>query len=177
MDGPLGSQMRPVTSGRDMPEKIKEMEPPTGLMRLALRTPILLYRIGLGWLLGHRFLLLTHTGRKSGLPRQTVLEVVRYERETGNYYVAVGFGRQSDWYKNILADPNVTVRSAGKQTRAVAAPLSPDEAGDELVRYSHDHSAAFRELARFMGFRLDGTDADTHALGHYLVMFVLKPAA
>lgn len=158
-----------------MPEIIKEMEPPVGLMRLVLRAPILLYRVGLGWLLGHRFLQLTHTGRKSGLPRQTVLEVVRYERDTGNYYVAVGFGRHSDWYKNILADPNVTVRSAGKQTRAVAVPLSPDEAGDELVRYSHDHSAAFRELARFMGYRLDGSDADTHALGQYLRMFVLKP--
>jgi hypothetical protein len=40
--------------------------------------PVSLYRLHLGWLLGHRFLLLTHTGRRSGLRRQTVLEVMEY---------------------------------------------------------------------------------------------------
>jgi hypothetical protein len=50
---------------------------PTGWVRALLRLPILLYRLHLGWLLGHRFLLLTHVGRKSGLQRRTVLEVVR----------------------------------------------------------------------------------------------------
>ena len=38
--------------------------------------PIYLYRLDLGRLLGHRFLLLVHRGRKSGLLRETVLEVI-----------------------------------------------------------------------------------------------------
>ena len=160
-----------------MPEKVREVKPPSGLTRLAFRTPILLYKVHMGRLLGHRFLLLTHTGRKSGLPRQTVLEVVRYDRQTGNHYIAVGFGKHSDWYKNILADPNVIVRSAGKQVQAVAEQLTADQAGDELVRYAHEHPTTFRELATFMGYRVDGSDADIHALGEYVHMFVLKPAA
>ena len=49
---------------------------PRGLACLAFRLPIGLYRLRLGWLLGDR-LLLTHIGRKSGLPRQAVIEVVR----------------------------------------------------------------------------------------------------
>ncbi len=158
-----------------MPEKIKEVKPPSGLARLAFRMPILLYRIGLGGLLGHRFLLLTHTGRKSGLARQTVLEVVRYDPQTENYVIAVGFGKHSDWYKNILANPDVTVQSAGKRVQAVAEQLGPDEAGDELVRYAREHPTTFRELVTFMGYRVDGTEADIHALGEYLRMFVLKP--
>jgi len=52
-----------------MPEKIAKTKLPRGLVRLAFRAPIWLYRAHLGWLLGYRFVLLTHTGRKSVLPR------------------------------------------------------------------------------------------------------------
>jgi len=172
----MAAQVSILGKGQTMPEKIKEVSPPSGLARLAFRMPILLYRIGLGWVLGHRFLLLTHTGRKSGLPRQTVLEVVRFDRASGNYYIAAGFGQHSDWYQNILANSRVTVRSAGDQIQAEAKPLTPDEAGDELVQYAHEHPATFRELVTFMGYRVDGTDKDIHALGEYLRMFVLQPA-
>jgi hypothetical protein len=37
--------------------------------RLAMRAPIGLYRVGLGGLLGTRFLLLEHVGRSSGPAR------------------------------------------------------------------------------------------------------------
>lgn len=57
-----------------MPTKIKEVRPPHGLMRLMMSSPIWLFRMHLGWLLGDRFMLLTHTGRKSGQPRQTILK-------------------------------------------------------------------------------------------------------
>lgn len=160
-----------------MPEIIKEPKQPTGLARLAFRAPIWLYRLGLGWLLGNRFLELTHIGRKSGQTKHTVLEVVRFDRETGIYFVAVGFGKHSDWYQNILANPHVEVHSGGRHVKAIADPLSPQEAGEELVKYSHNHSLAFRELVQFMGFKVDGTDADTYALGQYIPMFALKPAA
>jgi hypothetical protein len=43
--------------------------------RFMMRAPIALYRVGLGGLLGKRFLLLEHTGRKSGLTRRTALEI------------------------------------------------------------------------------------------------------
>jgi hypothetical protein len=42
----------------------------TGALRLAFRLPIYLYRLGLGNLLGHRFMLLTH-----GLLRRLLLPV------------------------------------------------------------------------------------------------------
>jgi hypothetical protein len=42
------------------------------------RAPVYLYRWHMGWLFGHRCLLLAHTGRRSGLRRQNVLEVVEY---------------------------------------------------------------------------------------------------
>lgn len=55
---------------------------PTGFVLRLYRLPILLYRVNLGWLLGHRGLLLTHRGRKTGLLRQTVLGVIVYDPAT-----------------------------------------------------------------------------------------------
>jgi hypothetical protein len=75
-----------------MPEKISEPKLPRGLSRLACRLPIWLYRAGLGWVMGYRFRYLTHIGRKSGQPRHTVLEVVRYDKATSTCIVASGWG-------------------------------------------------------------------------------------
>jgi hypothetical protein len=65
---------------------------PTGALRLAFRLPVYLYRLGLGRLLGHRFLLLTHRGRRSGRVYQTALEVVRYEPSSREVVAASGWG-------------------------------------------------------------------------------------
>ena len=49
-----------------------------GLVRVRwlVRAPIWLYRARLGFLFGERLLMLEHTGRKSGLLRLAVLEIV-----------------------------------------------------------------------------------------------------
>jgi hypothetical protein len=67
---------------------------PRGLARLAFRLPIWLYHLRLGWLLGDRVLLLTHIGRKSGLPRQAVIEVVRHDPASDTYIIASGLARR-----------------------------------------------------------------------------------
>ena len=87
--------------------------PPRGLLRLAARTPIWLYRLRLGWLLGGRFLMLTHIGRKTGRPRQVVLEVVRHDRDSNSFIVASGWGEQSNWFQNVQKTPQVWCKAAG----------------------------------------------------------------
>ncbi len=157
-----------------MPEKISELKLPHGLSRLAFRLPIWLYRSHLGWLLGTRVVLLTHIGRKSGLSRQTVLEVVRYEKDTGACIVASGWGSKSDWVQNVTADPNISFQIRNKRSEGIAQRLSPEAAAEELLNYSHRHPSALRGLAAFMGYRLDGTDQDIRALGSMIPMFQLK---
>jgi deazaflavin-dependent oxidoreductase (nitroreductase family) len=158
-----------------MPEKIRDVRPPRGLSRLGFRLPIWFYRLGLGGLLGTRFLLLTHTGRKSGLPRRTVLEVVRHDRESGTIVVAAGFGPGSDWYSNLRKDPRVAVECGGRKQDMAAVFLTPAQAGEELLDYSRRHPLAMRELAGFMGYRLDGSEADARALGQLLSMVAFRP--
>lgn len=66
-------------------------------------------------------LLLTTTGRRSGLPRVTPLQ---YEQADGDYYVASARGRDADWFRNIMANPNVRVRVRDLEFDAVAEPVT-----------------------------------------------------
>ncbi|MBN1312883.1 MAG: nitroreductase family deazaflavin-dependent oxidoreductase [Anaerolineae bacterium] len=158
-----------------MLEKIKDVHPPRGLARLAWRTPVRLYRLGLGGLLGEHFLLLTHTGRKSGQPRQNVLEVVRHDQETGAYIVASGFGEKADWYKNIIAQPLVTIQVGLKVMPVCAERLSTSEAIREMLDYNRRYPNALRALAGIMGYRTDGSEADVRALGEIIPILAFKP--
>ncbi|MFH1523614.1 MAG: nitroreductase family deazaflavin-dependent oxidoreductase [Chloroflexota bacterium] len=158
-----------------MPKKVREVHPPRGIGRLAFRLPLWLYRLGLGGLLGKRFVCLTHTGRKSGKPRQTVLEVVRYDSATGTCIVAAGFSERSDWVRNVTHNPHI-VFTVGKNRRAgLAERLDPETAGNELSKYSHRYPLAWKELVRFMGYQLNGNEQDIHALGGMIPMFAFKP--
>jgi deazaflavin-dependent oxidoreductase (nitroreductase family) len=67
----------------------------------------ILYAIGFGPLIGRIILLLTTTGRKSGLKRVTPLQ---YEEIDGKYYLGAARGLKADWVRNIQANPNVEVR-------------------------------------------------------------------
>jgi len=66
-----------------------------------------LYAIGLGPIVGKIILLLTTTGRKTGLKRVTPLQ---YEEIDGKYYLGAARGLKADWVRNIQANPQVEVR-------------------------------------------------------------------
>lgn len=55
-----------------LPERLPY--PSHSALRSLFRLPILLYRLGLEPLVGWGFMILTTTGRKSGLPRRTAIE-------------------------------------------------------------------------------------------------------
>jgi deazaflavin-dependent oxidoreductase (nitroreductase family) len=159
-----------------MVEKIKDVQPPRGLARLGWRAPILFYRLGLGGLLGERFLLLNHTGRKSGLPRQAVLEVVQHDEETGVYIVASGFSEKSDWYQNVMAQPEITIQVGSKHMAARAERLALPQAIEVMLDYNHRHPSALRTLAGILGYRTDGSEEDVRFLAGVIPIVALKTA-
>ena len=130
-----------------------------GVPRWIWRAPIWLYRSGLGWLLGHRFLLLVHTGRKTGMSHQTVLEVVRYEAVSRRCVVVSGFGERASWYRNLRVRPRARICLAGRWLDVVARPLSAQDTAAELRAYAHDHPLAARVMARLLGLRLDSLES------------------
>ncbi|TCC26887.1 nitroreductase family deazaflavin-dependent oxidoreductase [Kribbella speibonae] len=114
--------------------------------RRLMRTPIVLYRARLGLLFGRRMLMLEHIGRKSGTRRYVVLEVID-RPDSGSYVVVSGFGTRAQWYRNVVADPDVRIwiRSHGP-ARATAEMLPPDRAATSLGRYVSRHPKAWKTM-------------------------------
>ena len=154
------------------PDTNTQIQPPRGLKRLLWRAPIRLYRLGLGGLLGSRFLLLNHTGRISGLPRQAVLEIDDYDPTTQTYLVAAGFGRHSDWYQNILKTPEASIQVGRKRMTAVAQPLSAEESGEAMVQYAMKNPRAARNLIRLLGYELRGEEEEYRTIARAHIPFV-----
>lgn len=148
---------------------------PTGVLRLAFRLPIYLYRLGLGRLLGQRFLLLTHRGRRSGRVHQTTLEVVRYDPARREAIVASGWGEESDWYRNLKASPALEVRVGGERYPPKQRFLTPEEVHAEIVDYERRYPWATRIITPLLGFRLDGSEAARRAFADSLRMVAFRP--
>jgi deazaflavin-dependent oxidoreductase (nitroreductase family) len=92
--------------------------------RLMLRAPLGLWRLGLGPVAGRVWMVVTTTGRSSGLPRHTVV----YPHVIGDRtYLWCDYGGRSQWYRNLVADPVATVQSH-RGTRVVRAVPLADEA-------------------------------------------------
>ncbi|MBN1248252.1 MAG: nitroreductase family deazaflavin-dependent oxidoreductase [Anaerolineae bacterium] len=148
---------------------------PRGCARLLLRAPIALYRTGLGFVLGGRFVMLEHTGRQSGKSRYTVLEVVRHDREADTYVVASGWGERSDWFRNIQKTPEVRISTGLRRRlpgRALRLPRA--EAERELCDYARRHPRASATLSRFM---IGEDGGDCRAVARAVPVVALKVAS
>ncbi|MFJ4500615.1 nitroreductase family deazaflavin-dependent oxidoreductase [Streptomyces sp. NPDC088864] len=141
--------------------------PPTGWRRAAFRLPIHMFRMGLGPLFRGRLLLLVHTGRVSGLPRRTAIEVVEAGTHEGRpcWTVASGFGPRADWFRNLQRTPHATVQVGRKFHAVTAQVLTADEGGELMARYGPRHPRVARRLCAYMGFEVDGGAADYRRVG------------
>lgn len=101
--------------------------PEQGWHKALFKWPVNLWRLGLAPVIGHHMMLITHTGRKSGLPRRTMTECYRLD---GRKYAPCAFGPKAQWYKNIAADPRVTIQTADGAESALAVRVTGD---DEIV--------------------------------------------
>jgi deazaflavin-dependent oxidoreductase (nitroreductase family) len=153
---------------------------PGPILRWVLRFPRALYRWRLGWLLGRRFLLLEHVGRTTGSRYQTVLEVIAYHRSTGAAVVMSGWGRTSDWYRNIEVAGHATVTLGRKTMKADARVLDDEDAVRALANYERRNRwirpVVRRVLSQLAGFRYDGTDDGRLALVRQLPVVKFTPA-
>lgn len=137
--------------------------------------PIWLYRLRLGWFLGNRFVMLTHIGRKSGLPRRTVVEVVRFDPDADTVIIASGWGEKADWFLNLQKNPQVDVQIGRRRFKAVSQRLPVEEATRELCNYADRHPIAFKELTRLMTGSHGSSLADCNALAEIVPVLALHP--
>jgi len=100
---------------------MKFQELPRSYLRRIQKGPQLLYKLGLGSLVGRLVLILFTTGRISGRIHATPLQ---YEEIEGTIYVAAALGQKADWYRNILAHPRVRVQVGSREYYGRGEPIT-----------------------------------------------------
>jgi deazaflavin-dependent oxidoreductase (nitroreductase family) len=118
-------------------------------------------------------LLLTTTGRVSGKPRVTPLQ---FEEVDGVFYVGSARGARADWFRNIVADPNVTVQLQDRSFQAVAESVTdPMRIADFLGLRLERHPRMIGRLMRLEGLPSNHTRADLEAFAVDKAMVVIRP--
>ena len=133
------------------------------------RAPMLLWRAGFGPLMGIVFSIVSIRGRKTGNVHHNLVT----HRSAGGRTFLLGFyGRGSHWYRNLQADPRITLQTA-LSTRSVRADALADEA---------EYADAYRLLRRSLIFRywlwshgIANDEADFVAKRDRTVLIELRP--
>ncbi len=109
-----------------------------------LRVPAHLYDWQLGWIVGHRFLRLTHVGHRSGRHYQTMLEVIGRNPTSREGIGIAGLGRSANWYRNLLANDAIEVAIGRKRFTPVHRQVSESDAASVLADYERTNASSSR---------------------------------
>ena len=143
------------------------------LWRLMRIPPRVAYAIGLGPLIGRHVLLLTTTGRKSGLRRVTPLQ---YEEIDGVFYIGSARGDKSDWYRNILADPKVEVRVKSHRFVGLAEAIADVERIADFLEIRFERNPRMMgNLFRFVGLPREPNRTQMEQYASKRTMVVIRP--
>ncbi len=157
----------------------KSRKPGPTLAKL-LRAPARLYDWHVGWILGRRFLRLTHVGRRSGRQYHTMLEVIGENQTPREVIVIAGLGRSAQWYRNLLAHEAIEVAIDRQRYAPIHRQLSESEAVLVLAEYERRNrliaSIVRRILSWLVGWRYDGTETARRRLASELPVIGLRPA-
>ena len=108
-------------------EKIKNVDFQSFYGKFSSTAPLLAWRLGLGPITGRYLMIITYIDHKNGNPTKTHLEFFQIN---GIKYIANTLGIQSKWYRNLQADPKITIQTYDGSEQMVAVPVTQD---DELI--------------------------------------------
>lgn len=143
---------------------------PFSFWKILKYPPQFFYAIGLGSLYGRLVLLLTTTGRKSGLPRITPLQ---YEEIDGGIVIGSARGTKADWYRNIVADPKVKIRVKARQFEGTAEPVTDPGRIADFLEYrlsKHPRMIGFIMSREGVSKNPSRVELEKHAEGKALVI-------
>jgi deazaflavin-dependent oxidoreductase (nitroreductase family) len=125
--------------------------------------PSVLDRKGTRWMLqslsSAPVIVLVHRGRKSGRVFKTPVEIMADDPERGDLVVAPMWGRNSDWYRNVVAGGLLEVHVRGEQRRVEWRELDEAErrTGWEAYRKAHP---IYSRIILWMLVRVNGLKGD-----------------
>jgi deazaflavin-dependent oxidoreductase (nitroreductase family) len=147
---------------------------PGPVFKWLFKVPLIFYKLGLPFF-GNFVLLLTTTGRKSGKIRLTPLE---YRREKGTGYIIImsGWGGNTDWNRNILADARVGVQAGRLKFKALAEPLTDREVAVNLIETMHINPGSAKTWSRWAGEPVSADEPErVLRAARYFPSYRLKP--
>lgn len=150
---------------------------PNGFLKFFFRIPVWMHKLGFGgWekLIGAQWMLLTTVGRKSGKPRDTMVDVMDYDAATDTYYIEAAYGDRADWYKNMQANPVFEGRVGRRKFQARATPLTNEGAGELMVQFYRKKPAYTRSVMAMVGMKFEGED-ELRVLGSKLTLLAVTP--
>ncbi|MCC6613645.1 MAG: nitroreductase family deazaflavin-dependent oxidoreductase [Anaerolineae bacterium] len=118
-----------------------------------------------------RFMVITTTGRKTGQKRSVPIDYVL----DGSAYLAFNMGGHSNWYRNALANPIVTVEIGGKVIQACAEPVpvdTPEQLRRVLDVYEHERPGLFED---FFNYAAGTPVVDLMDIGKFAVFMRFSP--
>jgi deazaflavin-dependent oxidoreductase (nitroreductase family) len=132
-----------------------------------LRMPSVLDRKGTRWMLQALspapVIVLVHRGRKSGRLYKTPLEILLDDPERGELVISPMWGRNSDWYRNVVAGGLVEVHVRGEERKVEWRELDEAERRTAINAYRGAHPfysrLTLRMLVRVNGFEGDPVEA------------------
>jgi deazaflavin-dependent oxidoreductase (nitroreductase family) len=146
---------------------------PKPILRLLKYPPRLAYALGLGPLVGNLVLLLTTTGRKSGLKRVTPLQ---YEQINGDIYIGSARGAKADWFRNIQADRRVEIRVKSRRFQGIAEPITdPEQIAEFLQVRLQRHPRMIGSMLRAEGLPANPSHAQLAAYAEKMAMVKIMP--
>jgi deazaflavin-dependent oxidoreductase (nitroreductase family) len=120
-------------------------------------------------------LVLSTTGRKSGRAHKTPLQ---YELVNGKYYVGSARGTKADWYRNLLAHPDVTFEVSGKEISARAEAITdPARIADFLELRLERHPRMMSLMMRLEGLPADFTRDQLQEFASHRALVILHPSS
>lgn len=139
---------------------------------------VFMLRIGLGWTMNimpsvsGRIMVIEHRGRKSG---KKYLTPVNYALVDGEVYCTAGFGSVSDWYKNIMANPQVVLRLPEGKRKARAEDVTDSPRRVFLMRQVIIGSGFAGPLFGVDQRKLNDEQLDAVTKEYRLVHFIMEP--
>lgn len=141
------------------------------IRKFMFKFPLILWRLGFGPILGKIFVVITARGRKSGQPRHTMVE---YHSVNGKRYVLSAYGEDAQWYKNIKANPLVTVQT-GTGAQAMRA-VRVSDSNELLAVYTEFNRTNPEMTAWYMhALNLDNTPEAVLAHKDKIIMLRFDP--
>jgi deazaflavin-dependent oxidoreductase (nitroreductase family) len=141
----------------------------TGLVRRWLfRLPLVLHRVGIRGverLIGIDWIVLTTTGRRTGMPHQVMLDVVGEDRARERWYVQPAAGRGAAWVRNVVAQPLAEAEVRGRHLHVRVRDATGPEGAEVVLRFLRAHPWYGRVIVWFVGYvdRIDRSDDDLRA--------------